>query len=190
MQSKTFLYLFVFAGAAYAQPVIAGLKIGAPLTDAIHLSSNATFAAVTADTHHYVVGPFVEVKLPWKFSVEVDALYRSYEYQLAPSAPSNSVGSWEFPVMAKRKFFAGPVKPYVEGGLVFSHLTGVKSASELLHKSDYGITLGAGLEIHALLLRISPEIRYDGFAFRNFNSPGDLIQSNRNQAMVLVGISF
>jgi hypothetical protein len=190
MKSKTFLCLFVLASAAHAQPVIAGIKLGAPLTDAIHLSSSATLAAVTADTHHYVVGPFVEVKLPWKFSVEVDALYRSYEYQLAPGASNNSVGSWEFPVMAKRKLFSGPIKPYVEGGLVFSHLTGVKNAAELLHQANYGITIGAGVEIHALLVRISPEIRYDGFAFRNFNSPGDLIQSNRNQAMFLVGISF
>ena len=51
-------------------------------------------------------------------------------------------------------------------------------------------TLGAGVEIHALLLRISPEIRYEGFAFRTFNSIGDALQSNRNQALFLVGISF
>jgi hypothetical protein len=186
---KTFSYFLVLeiglAGAASAQPVSAGLKVGAPLTDALHVSSSPN--AFSTDTHRYVIGPYLELRLPWKFSLEVDALYRSFEYQ---EKQTTSVGLWEFPVMAKYKPWKGPVRPYVEGGLVFSHVTGVKSAAELIHRADYGVTLGAGLEIHALVVRISPEIRYDGFAFRNFSSPGDLIQSNRSQAMFLVGIGF
>ena len=180
----------VLAVASYAQPISAGLKIGAPLTDALHLSSNATLAQVTADTNHYVVGPYIELKLPFRFSVEVDALYRSYDYRLAPPAPNNSIGSWEFPVMAKYKLLGGPVRPYIEGGPVFSHLSGVGSIVGLQHDSNYGITLGAGIEIHALVLKISPEIRWDGFAFRNFDTPGSLVQSNRNQVLFLVGIGF
>jgi len=182
---KTFLFLIVFNSLAVAQPISAGLKVGVPLTDALNAQPIAT-----ASTHRYAIGPYVELRLPFKFSVEVDALYRSYEYRLTPGALTTSVGSWEFPVLAKYKLLPGPIKPYVEGGLVFSRLTGISNPVELNHRANYGIALGAGLEIHALLVRISPEIRYDGFAFRNLDSPGNLLQSNRNQAILLIGIGF
>ncbi len=91
-------------------------------------------------------------------------------------------------MLAKYKVFnKGPVKPYVEGGLVLSHLTG--SDLNIAHSSNYGVALGAGLEIHALVLRISPEVRYEGFFFHDFSS-NSFVQSNRNQAMFLVGIGF
>jgi hypothetical protein len=187
MMFQTFLCSFVLAAAAHAQPFSVGLKAGGSLTDAIQVGSAATFATVSVDNHHYVIGPYVELRLPLQLSLEVDALYRSYNFQLAPGTKSSSVGSWEFPVLAKYKLFKGPVRPYIDGGLVFSHLTGLANIPGVLHNSDYGVALGAGVEIHALVLRISPEIRYDGFVFKNF---GDVIQSNRNQAMVMVGIEF
>jgi hypothetical protein len=40
------------------------------------------------------------------------------------------------------------------------------------------------------LLKISPEVRYEGFVFKNFDSPGGVLQSNRNQLLVMVGIGF
>jgi hypothetical protein len=133
----------------------------------------------------------VEVRLPAGFSVEVDALYRSFSYfqgSPLPIGASGSNGAWEFPVLAKYKLLhKGPVKPYVEGGLVLSHLTG--SDLNIAHASNYGVALGAGLEIKALVLRISPEIRYEGFFFHDFTS-NSFVQSNRNQAMILVGVGF
>lgn len=184
---KTFIYLLVVAGLAAAQPFSAGVKVGVPLTDALNIQSTPSFPDIVTQTHRYAIGPYAELRLPFKLSLEVDALYRSFSFQLAPTTANNSVGSWEFPVMAKYKLWKGPVKPYVAGGLVFSHLSGVKDLAQLNHLTNYGITAGAGLEIHALVLRISPEIRYDGFVFHNFDN---LVQSNRNQAMVLVGIGF
>lgn len=184
---KTFFHLSVFSGILSAQPFGAGLKLGVPLTDALNVQNVSGFAAATASTHRYEIGPYVEIRLPLKFALEVDALYRSYDFQVAPSTGGPTIGSWEFPVMAKYKLFGGPLRPYVEGGLVFSRLTGVTNGSLLNHRSNYGIALGAGLEIHALVLRISPEIRYDGFAFRNFTG---LVESNRNQVALLVGIGF
>src|ERR1019366_10238092 len=101
MRPKTFLCSLVFIAVVQAQTFSAGLKAGAPFTDAIHAGSVATFATISIDNHHYVIGPYVELRLPFKFSLEVDALYRSYGFQLAPGGRSNSVGSWEFPVLAK-----------------------------------------------------------------------------------------
>jgi opacity protein-like surface antigen len=184
---KTFSALIVFSAAACAQPFGAGLKIGAPLTDALTIQSPNPFAYVS-ETHRYVVGGMVEFRLPKRLSVEVDALYRSFE--LRGTANSTSGASWEFPVLAKYKLLAGPVRPYVEGGLVLSHLSGLSDLVRVNHTSNYGITAGAGLEIHALVLRISPEIRYEGYAFPFFDTSAPGVSSGRNQALVMVGIGF
>lgn len=180
-----FGFLLILGATAGAQPFGAGIKVGAPFTDAISIVSG-TPPDANISNHRYIVGPYGEVRLPGGFSVEVDALYRSFDASFR-GASQVAAGSWEFPVMAKYKLLKGPVKPYIEGGLVLSHLTG--SDLNITHASNYGVTLGAGLEIHALMLRISPEVRYDGFFFHDFSS-NSFVQSNRNQAMVLVGIGF
>jgi hypothetical protein len=188
---QTFCYFIVIAGLgaglAQAQPFSAGLKAGVPLTDALSVQPSNPLGYVES-TGRYIIGPFVEVRLPLGLSLEADALYRGFSFNSFQGGVS--AGSWEFPVLAKYRLLPGPLRPYVEGGLVFSHLTAPQDAVQLIHRNDYGIVLGAGLEIHALVLRISPEIRYEGFLFHNFDSPGHLLESNRNQAMVLVGISF
>ena len=61
---------------------------------------------------------------------------------------------------------------------------------ELNHRTNTGVVLGAGIELKVLHLRISPEVRYEGWTVKNFESPTSLPQSNRNQASVLVGIGF
>ena len=179
-------FLLILGPIAIAQPFGAGLKVGVPFTDAASISIHPGFAPDTeVTTNRYVIGAYGEVRLPAGFSIEVDALYRNFSY-MQNNFPF-SAGTWEFPVIAKYKLLKGPVKPYIEGGLVLSHLTG--SDLNITHAANYGITLGAGLEIHAFVLRISPEIRYDGFFFHDFSS-NSFVQSNRNQAMVLVGIGF
>jgi len=183
---KLFGLFLILSTIALAQPFSAGIKVGAPFTDAISLLPGAP-PDDNAGTNHYIIGPYGEVRLPGGFSVEVDALYRSFNYS-SPGQVTVNKGNWEFPVMAKYKLLKkGPVKPYIEGGLVLSHLTG--SDLNITHASNYGVTLGAGIEIHAFVLRISPEVRYDGFFFHDFSS-NTFVQSNRNQAMVLVGIGF
>jgi opacity protein-like surface antigen len=189
MMNKTFLIILVFCifggSAAVAQPVMAGVKIGAPLTDAFDVSKSPTFAAFTADANSYVWGFFVEVKLPLKFSVEADALYRGYNFGVAGS--SQGAHSWEFPILAKYHFLKGPIKPFVDGGLSFSHLSDVAQLASPNHTTNFGIVLGAGVQINALVLKISPEIRYAGYTMKNFDG---LINSNRNQLAFLVGIGF
>lgn len=186
---KLFGAALIFSTIACAQPFGGGLKIGAPLTDALSIVSGAP-PDNSLSNNRYVIGPYVEFRLPGRFAMEVDALYRSFSFTYiygAFGAFAGSNGNWEFPVLAKYKLPGGPVKPYIEGGLVFSHLTG--SDLNIAHSSNYGVTLGAGIEIHALVVRISPEIRYDGFVFHDFTN-NSLVQSNRNQVLVMVGIGF
>lgn len=185
--AKLFWLTVICSGVAAAQTFGAGVKFGVPLTDAISVQSPNPLDYVE-NTSRYVVGPFVEIRLPGRFSVEVDALYRSFGFTSLQN--SASAGNWEFPFLAKYKLLGGPVRPYVEGGVLLSRLTGVKDIVELDHRVNYGIAIGAGLEIHVPVVRISPEIRYDGFAFQNFDSPGGILQSNRNQLLAMVGVSF
>jgi hypothetical protein len=184
--SKPFLFLLIFAGLSAAQPFLAGVKIGAPLTDALSVQSPNPLDYIVG-TGRFVVGPYAEIRLPAGFAVEVDALYRSFSFNSLQNGASAS--EWEFPVLAKRKFLKGPIRPYAEGGVVLSHLS-VKDVTELNHRSNYGITLGAGVEIHAFVVHISPEIRYEGFVLQDFTSPGGILHSNRNQVLAMVGISF
>ncbi len=191
---KTFILFVVGIAPALAQlPFGFGLKAGVPLNDALSADPSAAVPYVES-THRYIIGPFVEVRLPARFSIEVDALYRSYDYRqvvnsrvgaLQPVSPS----AWEFPVLAHKALFGGPIQPYVEGGVALSHLS-VADVVELNHRNNYGIVLGAGVSLHLGLFRIAPEIRYNGWAFKNFDSPLGSLQSNRNQAAFLVGISF
>lgn len=182
---QTFLYFFVFLGVAQAQPVMAGLKIGVPFTDAFQNQAYPTISTLTASSNSYTLGPFVEVRLPLHLSIEADALYR--RLQFTNITGSASTGQWDFPVVAKYKFLKGPIKPYIEGGLDFNHLSDLKNFVTANNTSNFGIALGAGVEIHALVLRISPEIRYEGDALKNFSG---VVNSNRNQLSFLVGIGF
>lgn len=181
---QTFLYSSVFIALGYAQPVIGGFKIGVPLTDAF--TTVQTLSYPPASASNYELGVYGEVRLPAKFSVEMDALHRGYTFN--SQTGSTSASSWEFPIVAKYHLLKGPVKPYVEGGISFSHLSAVESliVSEN-HNANFGIVLGGGVEIHALVLHISPEIRYTGDALQNFTG---VINSNRNQLTFLIGIGF
>jgi hypothetical protein len=186
MMVKQLSFLILLAGLAAAQPFSAGVKIGAPLTDALSVQSPNPLDYV-ANTGRFVIGPYAEVRLPAGFAVEVDALYRSFSFRSAQNSASAS--DWEFPLLAKRKFLKGPVRPYIEGGVVLSHLS-VPAVTEVTHRSNYGIALGAGLEIHALVLHVSPEVRYEGFVLQDLSSPTGVLHSNRNQLLAMVGISF
>ena len=183
---KLFCCLILLAGLVAAQPFSAGVKIGAPLTDALSVQSPNPFDYVTS-TGRFVIGPYAEVRLPAGFAVEVDALYRSFSFTSTQGGASPS--QWEFPFLLKHRFLKGPVRPYLDGGVILSHLS-VSDVTQLNHRSNYGIAAGGGVDIHALVLHISPELRYEGFVFQDFTSPGGVLHSNRNQVLAIVGVSF
>src|SRR5579872_2204882 len=112
------------AVSAFAQPFGIGVKGGVPLTDAFVTNSGNPIEYV-ADTHRYIFGPYAELRLPGGFGVEVDALYKTYEYRQVMPSPIRDQNShaWEFPVLVKWRFLPGPVKPYLEAGGAFSHLS-------------------------------------------------------------------
>src|SRR6185437_7816944 len=183
-----------FASSAFALgPLSLGVKGGVSLTDAFpdHTDTSRGPAQRTySDAKDYIVGPMVELRLPFGLVVEADALYRPLHLTTQTEGlghalfTSSTTSSWEFPILAKYRFGFPLVHPYIEAGPSFRAL-----ASRGNYLSGKGITAGLGIEANALLLRIAPEFRYthwgnDAPAPRGvFYSP-----SNRNQVEFLVGI--
>jgi hypothetical protein len=189
---KTFLAVCVFAGVAAAQPIGGGIKLGVPFTDAFQSISTQTFQA---SPQRFVVGPYIEIRLPDSLSIEADALHQTLDFTI--SGVGLNSGQWEFPIMVKHRFLPGPLKPYFEAGLSFSHLSDIQALA-INHTNNFGIVAGGGVEIHVLHFKISPEIRYDGWFLRDFNTTvtaplgpfPDVLQSHRNQLAFLVGFGF
>ena len=180
----------VFAASEADSPIGIGVKGGVPLNDAFVVQGSNPINYV-ADTHRYTFGPYVELRLPAGFGVELDALYKTYEYRQVVPAPvlDRNSHAWEFPLLLKKRFLPGPVKPYVEAGAAFSHLS-IRDVRELNDRNTWGLVLGGGVDFKLGPMHLTPEIRYTGWASRHFDSPGTLLQSNRNQAAVMLGIGF
>jgi len=185
------------------------------MTDFLDAASGGR-SILSSTTNRYIVGPTVELRLPAGFGVELDALYRHFSY----SASSNLVdaisnirttsNAWEFPLMLKKRFGGGPVRPFFDFGVSFDKLSGLSESvqtvvfpsritststsnpDELKHDFTTGFVLGAGLELHLLLVKVTPEIRYTRWGDRHIRGvfSDALLRSNLNQAEFLVGITF
>jgi len=204
---KSTLLLPFLSTALLAQPISFGIKGGVPMTDFLD-TVNGSRTSITATTNRYIVGPTVELRLPFGFAVEADALYRHFSYNVAASLVdavstlSASGSAWEFPLLVKKRFAKGPIRPFVDAGVSFNKITGLsRTVSGLAFPSraedprdDFskGFVIGGGVELKALLLRISPEIRYTRWGTEQFNSvfSGGSLRSKVNQAEFLVGITF
>jgi opacity protein-like surface antigen len=199
---------------AFAQPFTIGVKAGVPLTDFVntvqtgHLNYNSS-------TNRYIVGLDAELRLPFGFGVEFNALYRRLHYNgsaflVDTVMNSNTTGNaWEFPLLAKYRFHFPVARPFVSAGVAWNTLQGLSetvtttvlpnhqtsttttsSPAGLRNRTTTGFVIGGGVDIHALLVHVSPEIRYTRWGAKNFLDPNGGFSSNQNQAEFLVGITF
>lgn len=190
---KLSLLLLGCAATAFSQPFSAGIKGGLPLTDFLNTVNGVT----STTTDRYLVGPMVELRLPFGLGVELDALYRHFDYTEVINSGINAIntlghsGDWEFPLVAKYKFPSHVVRPYVEGGVSWDTLSGISNAAGITtqHSTVTGAVFGAGIDIHALVIHVAPEIRYTRWTSAHY-SIADVLNSNQNQAEFLVGITF
>jgi len=186
------LFCFVSSSAFAQLPISIGLKGGISLTDAYQ---NNTYPGIReySDAKDYIIGPFIELRLPFGLGAEADALYRplSFATQSNGVVSSTRYSTWEFPILAKYRFGPPIIKPFIDAGPSFRSTT-----SNTRYLSNKGFTLGAGLDIKALIIRVSPELRYtrwgsDAKAFAGPNSnSGTPPVSNVNQLEFLVGLAF
>lgn len=176
------LCFLLAAGAAYPQLLSFGVKGGAPVT----ALGQSKFGF---DNGNWVLGPTVELHLPFRLSVEFDALYRSLDLTNV-NAPTRGGSVWEFPLLGKYRFHDGLVSPFVDAGLAFNRIGGL-DLSGVKKSSAAGFVLGAGLEGKLLFIRLTPELRYTRWTSQTLqNSVTGLNFSNQNQVEALVGITF
>lgn len=199
--------------SALAQPFTAGIKAGVPLTDFVN-SVESGPSNYTSSTQRYIIGGTAELKLPLGLAVEFDALYRRLEYNGSGNlvdvftTSKTTAGNWEFPLLLKYRFHFPVVRPYVDAGIAWDTLTGLKQTvaatipvgsgmtaitgtpTELQHSTTAGFVLGGGIDIHAIILHISPELRFTRWSSAQFSALNGAFHSNQNQAELLVGFTF
>jgi opacity protein-like surface antigen len=204
------------AAVAVAQPFGFGVKVGVPMNDFLDAARNQNFAFDTS-TNRYIIGPSIELRLPFGFGIGFDALYRHFSYNAFgnPGGTTSGIisartssGAWEFPLVARYRFKGAPLlHPYVEAGVSWDKLSGLSqdisiatstvinttstsNPAELHNDTTRGFVLGAGLDIKALVVHITPGIRYTRWGSKHFIDPSGLLNSNQNQGEFLVGIRF
>jgi hypothetical protein len=202
------LFLFLFGSISlFAQPFTFGIKAGVPLTDFVNATQTGNFN-YTSPTQRYIVGATAELRLPLGLGVEFDAMYRHLHFtgsgNLVDVATTSdtTAGNWEFPLLLKYRMPFPVVRPFVDAGVAWNTLTGLKqSVSEVSpvplgnstvsnKTSTMGFVMGVGLDVHAIFLHISPEIRYTRWGVQHISDIGGLVPLNQNQAEFLVGFTF
>ena len=205
--------LALLSTSGFGQFISVGVKGGVPLTDAYSTVSSGLLSA-TAYNRRYVVGPTAELHLPFHLSFEVDALYRrnGFDYSAPPSqfftgfSSRTKVNDWEIPLLGKYTLGAGPFRPFLDAGLTYRHVSiadfiGISGATKattpfvpLDNPSIAGFTLGGGLTLKLLLIRVSPEIRYTHWGSQAFQgltrTSTTPLSSTTDQADFLVGLTF
>jgi hypothetical protein len=208
--------LLLSASPAFGQLFGFGIKGGVPMTDALNAATSQNFTFST-NTNRYVIGPMAELRLPFGFAVEANALYRHYSYTQSSLISgittsllngSTTAGAWEFPLVAKYKFKAPIARPYVEAGIAWDKLSGLTqtittTVAGIVHSSSSsnpaalqnnvttGFVFGGGLDVKFLVIHVAPEIRITRWGDKHFvDAATGLLHSNLNQAEFLVGITF
>jgi opacity protein-like surface antigen len=206
------LWFLLMAGGvtAFSQPFGFGVRAGVPLNDFVSTVKSPNFG-FNSTTNRYIIGPMAELRLPFGLGVEVDALYRHFNFRGTAPSPitgttlftSANSGAWEFPLLAKFRFPSKVIRPYVDGGVAWDTLTGLEQsvtsvvpvppviANALVrHNTTSGFVVGAGLDVHALIIHLQPEVRYTRWGAQHFLDPNGGFSSNQNQAEFLLGITF
>jgi len=195
--------LFLVGTASVFGQLSYGVRGGLPLTNFFQAVSNPD-ETFTSTATRFIVGPTVELRLPFGLGLEADALFRHFQYNGSASlidelVRSSATNAWEFPLLVKYRTPGAFVKPFLDGGVAFDHWSGVKqitapltalTSSSSTSGANAGFVVGAGIELHLPLVKLSPEIRYTRWGAANVTDLGAALRSNQNQAEFLVGLTF
>jgi len=165
-----------------AQAIAIGVEGGVRTTDDVS-------GSLTSESKRYIVGPTVDIRLPLRLSVEVDALYRRFGFTGYGNTCCGSAilreraNSWEFPLILKYRLPV-PLHPFVGAGYAprVVHGTDVTSGyylsgitqsppgsiytyfSNQPSSTNYSVTHGAvvsgGVSLGAGHFRLTPEVRF------------------------------
>jgi hypothetical protein len=181
---KFFVFTALVAMMASAQNIGYGVRGGLPLTDFFEAESKTgALTNVVKGSGNVIIGPMLEVRLPFGLGIEGNALYRRWDAKGVFN--SGSASAWEFPIYGKIGIPGVVVRPYVGGGINFQNLGDVGKflGGTSVDSSRRGFLGAGGVEFKVPFVRISPEIRYT-----RWGESGPI--RSTNQVDFLVGLSF
>jgi hypothetical protein len=164
----------------------------------------------SSNSRPYLVGPKIEIRLPFHFALEADVLYSrlgntTYVPLIANQSTIRTIAnSWAFPVSAKYRLPVNRVHPFLSIGIAPRHASGtidtihygyfpgdVTLSSVDWHADDRAWVLGGGIEIGLWKIRIIPELRYLRWKVPASPSSSDVayyVRVPQNEAQMLLGI--
>lgn len=165
-----------------------GVKGGVPSTDLLKAYGVATGSPPALSSgDNYIVGPVVELRLPFGFAFEADGFYRGTTYTASsPGSVTTTIkaSSWEIPYLAKFRFPIPLLKPFVLAGGAYRTFNDLPSQITPTHNA---FVAGGGLELRLGRLRLSGEGRYLRWGEP---PPNAVVRLARSQGEVLFGFTF
>jgi hypothetical protein len=198
---KKLIILGTFCAISASAQISIGVLGGAPFTDVVNATNQNNISFVT-NSSNFTVGPALQIGLPLGLRVEVDALYRPYSFIATSTVPPPfatstapvhvSASEWRFPLLAQYRFPFPVIRPFIEGGVSFNHLTNTSGTAlittgpgNFINSTNAGVVLGGGVDLKIPLVRLSAELRYTRLGNHYFQNI-----SNVNQAEFLFGVHF
>jgi len=198
----------------FEKRVSVGIKVGAPMTRFLTFD----YGVGDAHTKRYTIGPVMDIGLYRGFGIEVGAMNKridesSFSATLlsvvdtdeGPAANYrynhvSTVGrSWEFPVAGQYHISLRSMRPYLEGGLSYNHLSNIYGpwppfiegtpppAERLPSLNSFnrkGVLFGGGAEIKLHMIHVTPGLRYTHY------NKGEWFLLAPNSVDFLVGFTF
>jgi hypothetical protein len=218
--------VLVDARDSFAQPVSFGIKAGVPLTGLLPtgIGSVPFYGSSPLQAQmqqHYAIGPVIEIRLGRQFGLEIGVIYKRIEQQfpvvtltsitcLDPDCEesqstfqsqnvSKTARSWEFPVAMRYHFSLPSVRPYVEGGYSYNHISNVLTSNIPVYNpgrfpqivedpgvsglNRIGFLFGSGVEFKLPLIDVTPGIRYMHYDKGRPNTADFLVGINLNSQL-------
>ncbi|MCW5982163.1 MAG: hypothetical protein KIT09_29015 [Bryobacteraceae bacterium] len=194
---------------SFGAMVVTNLTADLPTQEYFLDTPEFSFTGTTTSLRSAQVGPFLEVNLWRRVSVEANAIPRKYRlvtrysnvagsippYINLSDQPSVISNFWEIPVLAKyrltplRTFHGIPLQPFVALGPSFRTTKEVSS----WRLSPFGATGAVGVEFRWGQIRLAPELRLTHWGLGSATSPyyeGTGSPIHRNQAQAMLSMSF
>jgi hypothetical protein len=132
----------VAGSLGYSQLLSFGVKAGIPLTTP-YTKEFVPDGGVSTDELRFTVGPTLEVHLPWRLSIEADALWRQSSFSEGGANISlvrATMQDWQIPLLLKYEAKVGPLHPFVDGGVAYRHVS-IGGAPPPTNPNMAGVTL-------------------------------------------------
>jgi hypothetical protein len=200
-----FTAILMFPSLAPALNFSFGLTGGLPLNNIA-----ATSEGMVSTTGRYTIGPALGVGLPHALSVDVEFLYKRFDFGFTSDPARIAVHRLELPLSLRYVFRGSAVRPFVRAGVSLNwalpagdangcagtapgggfYCIGGETAAQLRHQHTYGPVLGGGVEFRLKGLHLAPELRVTRWVDRNFGTQNSPLQSNLTQVELLLGLKF